>query len=889
MNTTLTNRRGRRRWRAATACGWLLAAVAAGPAAAAERAADYLDADLRAAVEQLKRDVRAGTPVADVGALYQRAYVLYRWAGAFRRADPQANDIPWGLPSSVASISRARYLRADEELRPPLEAGARTVADYVLQLSLRDENPAALGNARLANPGPWTVTENATVDVVYTVGSEGLAAGANFVLNAHNASGLRLQADDPAARDYVTATASRAGVRVEAAPVEPAARGAVREADEEDAVPARQRITQFFVRGGRLEPGDTVTFRLGDTRGGGPGLVMQTFSNDFIPLELHLQFADGGTRYTLPRLGLQARGGAVAGVHGFAPSVVRTGERFELAIRADDVYANRASGPIPGWRVLLDGTPFREIAAGSEGIVVVDGLSFDRPGVHRFGIESLDGRFRGTVNPVLVQAAPQDRVYWGETHGHSGMAEGQGTSDAFFAFGRDDARLDFLVHSEHDIWMDDWEWEELRANVQENMSPGRFVPFLGYEWTVDQSFGGHHNVVFRTPQARSRVPQQTHPTLALLYQGLRRDNAPEDVLVIPHAHQAGDWRISDPTMETLAEIQSNHGNFEWFGHMYLRHGHHVGFVSGSDDHRSHPGYGVTRGRRFGLAAVLAPEKTADALFGAMKSLRTYATSGERMILDFSVNGTGMGRYAPQAPVREIRGEVIGTSAIDRIVVLKNSRELFAKDFRTRTGAIAGEERIELNVESASAPPDDIRDNPRSARAWNGTIEVRGAKIDGIEAPSYIDVLTQSAAVDAGDTGVVRFRTWTRGNHSSLILRLSGASAATTVRVHVEPYVERPGNLTRYRGVVRIPAFDAAFTLADAADAPARRTQPVEGYDDAVELRRVVDQAPLEQRFEFRDDAAPREGDYYTVRIVQENDQHAWGSPVWVGGYPPRRG
>ena len=42
----------------------------------------------------------------------------------------------------------------------------------------------------------------------------------------------------------------------------------------------------------------------------------------------------------------------------------------------------------------------------------------------------------------------------------------------------------------------------------------------------------------------------------------------EDVLIVPHAHQAGDWRLSDPEMERLIEIQSTHGTFEWFGNYY---------------------------------------------------------------------------------------------------------------------------------------------------------------------------------------------------------------------------------------------------------------------------------------------------------------------------------
>ena len=862
----------------------------AGQGAGQARASgDYLTSDLRQAVEQLKRDVRSGTAVADVEALYRRATVLYAWANAFRQVDPVENDIPWGLPSTVAAVSRTRFLRGDE----PARRGAvgrfqRTLDDLVLQLAERDENPRAIGRAVLRNAGPHTVGSSVTIEVEYVVGTRPIQPGTSFQMTTHNASGIRLQSARPRARDYVTVRTSRAGVtvRAEGAGPEPDAADAG-DPDERAEEPARRALATFHVEGGALQPGDTVTFRLGDTSGRGPGLRMQPRSNDFIPIELHVQFEPEGTRFVLPRMGLKTHGGPVAGVHGFAPSVVKTGEPFALSVRSEDLYVNRATGPIPAYRVRLNGQPFREIAAGTEAIALLPGLAFSTPGVYRFTFESADGKIRGNTNPILVEDQPARRVYWGETHGHSGMAEGQGTSKAFFAYGRDDARLDFLVHSEHDIWLDDWEWEELRRNAIDALRPGEFVPFLGYEWTVDQSFGGHHNVLFRTPQGRRRVPQQTHPTLALLYQGLREQNRTEDVLIIPHAHQAGDWRINDPAMEKLTEIQSNHGVFELFGHMYLQHGHHVGFVSAYDDHASHPGYGVSRGRRYGLGAVIAMEKTPDALFDAMKALRTYAATGERVVLDVEVNGHRMGQRAPNAPVRRLTGRIIGTAPIDTVTVLKNSKEVWHADYRTASGALGPRERVEVNFASDSTPQDMQRDNPRSARVWSGTIDVRGARIAGVTGPGFVDALTQSFSIDPATPNVIRFRTWTRGNHSTLLLDLEDVTPATEVVVAVAPATERPGNFTRYRGVVQIPAFNARFTVGDAQAAAVRREQDVQGYSDRIELRRVRDGAPDDQRFEWVDDGVAREGDYYTVRIVQENDGLAWSSPIWVGGYPPR--
>ena len=147
---------------------------------------------------------------------------------------------------------------------------------------------------------------------------------------------------------------------------------------------------------------------------------------------------------------------------------------------------------------------------------------------------------------MLVEEAPTRRIYWGDTHGHSGFAEGIGTPEKFMVWARDDARLDYVTHSEHDIWMDDYEWSVLQDNVRRFSEDGEFVAFLGYEWTVRNIQGGHHNVLFRTPEGAAAFRRRSSAPSSALYQGLRAHHDPNDVVVIPHAHQAGNARLNDP-------------------------------------------------------------------------------------------------------------------------------------------------------------------------------------------------------------------------------------------------------------------------------------------------------------------------------------------------------
>ncbi len=683
------------------------------------------------------------------------------------------------------------------------------------------------------------------------------------------------QNHDPAARDYVTIRTSNPRARFVKADVPwTGMHGGFRGSAENSG---------FRLEGEALRSGDTVTLTYGDRSGGSPGMQMNSFSNDRMLYPLYIDLEGKGRFLTPAWPAFSIQGTQVAYVHPTAPSIVKVGERFELAVRSEDDRWNRATGSIPEYEISLNGKNVHTIPAGAEGLTVVKDLQIDQPGVYRFDVRSADGKFTAKSNPIWVEQNPSTRVYWGETHAHSGYSEGMGSIDRFYTWGRDDARLDFAGLSEHDVWLDDNEWRTMNDAVRRYTEPGRFIAFLAYEWTVNRTNGGHHNVFFRTP-GRDRVPSQMAYNLSLLYQGLRDKYLTKDVLVIPHAHQAGDWRRSDPDLERVVEIASMHGTFEWFGNYYLRQGYEVGFVGASDDHRTRPGYsgGMATGAlqtMNSLAAVRAPTKDGNAIFDGLRDRHTYAASdAQRILLDFQLNGQPTGNRIPDSNERRIHARYSGTSAVDRVEVIKNGEVIYTR--RMAQTDLKPQSRIELGFQSSSEP--FIRDNPRGYRRWRGSLDVEGARLAGLQ--SYFDNrYSEFARRDPQNPNRIVFFDDTRGRADVLMLDLEQVTPSTRIVIHLDQTQEHDVAPPQVRPFATIPAATVELPFNELKDGLLARELPVDRHVDSIFVQLVDPQAPMDGEFDYVDRGNPQPGDYYYVRLTQLDGAHAWSSPIWVGG------
>ncbi len=853
-----------------------LATLATVPARA--QMAPYLAAELRDRVDALQRDAESTeTSAANLG---ERLDTLWPWINAYSLT---------GGPMPVnATLQVATAYRAIEALRldgtPPSRAVLGSVDAMIREFTLKDREPGALGEVTIEVEGPAHVGAWVTVRQTYTVGERSLGPGARIMVARQlQADGGLVQNQNPQAPHYISARTSNPAVTL--------ARTTIPWSGMHGGFRRPAPMPAFEVSDGTLQTGDTVTFAYGDRSEGSEGWKLQTFATDEAILPLYVGF-DGSADLLTPRWpSFAILGNAAAGVTAVVPSIAAPGEEFSLSVRWEDSAGNRATGEMPGAEITLNGEAFAAIDSGIEAVRTVGPVRLPAEGVYRFAVTSADGRISGLSNPVWIREDPPYRLYWGETHTHTGMAEGQGSMSRSYRFAREDASLDFLGLSEHDIWLDDGEWKAMQEAVRENTVPGEFVAFLGYEWTLRRQWGGHHNVFFRSPDA-SRVGAQLAPTLTGLYSGLRSRYATDDVLIIPHAHQAGDWRTNDPEMETMVEIMSMHGSFEWFGNYYLRQGHQVGFLAASDDHRSRPGYSWTSSRQpnsslsqfGGLAGVRAGEKTADAIFSSLKSRDAYAvTDAQRIILEMDVNGASMGSRAANSRQRRIRARVVGTSPIRRLTVVKNGETVYAS--RPLSASLGSEAQLVVGFASSSEP--FFRDNPRGYRNWTGSVSVQGATLKSMQPLHFDNRHKEWAKISADDAGTVQFSTGTRGQADTLLLDLEGASPSTKLAFQLEASTEWGKSPVPVRPVRRIDRQAFEVTLSELADGFARRDLSETIDRDSVTLELVGNRQPMEAEIDFSDTGDARPGDYYYVRVDQLNGARAYSSPVWVGGEPRR--
>ena len=535
------------------------------------------------------------------------------------------------------------------------------------------------------------VGERSRFPVVYEAGPLGVAEGGVVFLQVSPFWGWDTpQVEEPDGPGYTEVETDAAGVTLRARTLGP-------------------QLLGIEVGGRSLEEGERIRIDFG---AGPRGAKVDRFAETDSKLWVAVDGDGDGVRKLIDESpGVDVRAGPPARLHLALPGTAKLGDRVPLTVAVLDGLGNMGA-PFTG-EVLLS------LGEDSAAVDLPASLPFGPEHEGRRTIEiGLDAaglvRVRGEVrqddagrameaesNPLLVDEGQQATLLWGDLQGHTQLSDGSASPSEYFEYGRDVAGLDFLAVTDHDHWgmqaLDTHPalWEQTVSDVRRFHDPGRFVALLGFEWT--NWVEGHRHVVhFGEDQDELRVLSSLAAetdTPTELWGALR--GLP--VLTIAH-HSAGgpvptDWSIPpDPELEPLTEVASVHGSSEArdspspiynpkpgnYVRDALDRGYRLGFTGGSDGHDGHPGLSQIAAGKSGVAAVWldADEpRTRAALLKGLRSRRTYATNGPRILVQTSLGGRPMGADVPVVAdgTQRLAWNVAGTAPIARIDVVRGGQ------------------------------------------------------------------------------------------------------------------------------------------------------------------------------------------------------------------------
>jgi hypothetical protein len=807
--------------------------------------------DLR--VQELRE--RADRPAQSTDELAQRLATLWDWANHLSTAaEPVA--LPLEMSSGVALHAWLVANVADPEAESEVMREAEAfVARSIRELTARLEQPESLGALRLEPQGPFRAGEWTTLRQTWTVGSRPLEIGGVVALTSTTGC-PGLQRSDAGAAGHVTATTSRTGSTLE--PLD--------EWEMPRATPAGHHLA-WRLTGSALENGDSIVFTLGDVAGGGPGLRMPSWTADHHVCPLRVDHDGSGEAWApgWPAFTIEARP-EVAHLAVIAPSVLAAGETFDLTLRSEDAFGNLASGPAPRYRVSLGNESLPSVPAGATALTVLEDLRIDTPGIWRFEVSSADGSLTATSNAIEVSDTPTRRLFWGDLRGHSALGAGSSTPAAWYRFARDVARLDFAALTEHDVFLDDAGWLALGSTVRRFAEPGRFSPLLAYQWSGPEEAGGHHGVYFVDSDAQRRRPSQTVHSLEHLHRDLLDGSPAGEVVGVAFGSITGDPTRSDSQIEPLLEIRSARATHEAFARSSLAAGRIVGFVGTSADADGHPGHPSSASPQpGGLTAVWADSNRPRDLFAALRARATYATTGERIVLDARLGGHPAGSRLSGIAEARVDGRLLGTAPLESIELVKNGRTAVFRRFvepRLRSSA-----QLQVKLELATAEPQP------SPTAWRGTIEIGGAELADFRVPALSH--PRSLSVVRSDTSSDNLSWQGTGAGRAVILDLEGAGQNTEVEVRWQSDSPAASALTSGAVLLR---------LADLKDGFVRHEGGSDGSVATVQLQLISRDASLDHdlgELDLLDPQSAAEGDYYFLRVVQIDGAVAWSSPWWI--------
>jgi len=536
-----------------------------------------------------------------------------------------------------------------------------------------------------------------------------------------------------------------------------------------------QHILEITLKKGRLEKGDKITVMLGDKSFGSPGIRAQSFAEPKFKFRVFVDPEARSEFYELEdkSLHIPLISAPFSEFEITLPSQPLKGYSGRVNIRALDQYGNTTVLPKGKKIIFINDRKKIEVKNSSKQWIEISGdiLKHSEGKIIRANFYMPQVNLEVKSNPCVLSKNKRE-LLWGEIHSHSYLCDGTRWPEELLCFARDEARLDFAAITSHDWELNEESFDELKRTSNALYSPCKFTTFLGFEWSGQSKNGGDHNIYFAGNEGEllscghtqynyrkyysdsfpnSLLPPWVEPWMLkkTAYENLKDVYAKIEnckAMVIPHGGgRRANLDYHHPRLEPVLEITSCHQTFEELAWESLQRGYRMGFIGSSDDHRGNPGdshstWRTTKNLNLpqhnGLVAVYSDECTRESIWSAFFRKEVYATTGARIILNFSINGRNMGSSIKQSKAkkaRDIRVNVFGTAPIRYIEVWRNAKPLRSWEIRYLNYEI--EYKDEENLDKIKWD-----DCILSGKRVGATSSISGVPIKRAKAVYYVKVL-----------------------------------------------------------------------------------------------------------------------------------------------------
>jgi len=493
---------------------------------------------------------------------------------------------------------------------------------------------------------------------------------------------------------------------------------------------------------GSLKQGDLIYIQFGADEGKGPGYRIQTFAEKEHIFKVMVDCAGSGNFYDVKEQPIiEIIGGYAHTLEGVIPSLIKTGQPFDLFVRAMDNWGNISCEYDGIIEVTIDDE--KRMLPLEKGIGTLKGVILNKEGVYTFKLRDIQKKIYGKTNPIRCFSKTFDnKLYFGDMHGQTKETVGTGTPELYFSFARDYSKMDFCAWQGNDFQVTDETWSHINKVVKEYNQPNEYITFLGYEWSGTTPVGGDHNIYFLNDN--QKIHRSYHwqidmdksdgsdrsPISKLWEEFKNRD----DVMAVPHVGgRYGNLDFFNSEFIHNIEIHSHHGTFQWLLEDALKKNLKVGVVAASDDHTCRPGLSyptrVTSRGGFvsfdvigGYTGIYAEKLTREALWDALKSRHCYGTTGKRIILDVKCGNKIMGDEfsVNKAPVIDVF--VAGSDLISEIEIKRNLKTIYRYS-----------DSLSLKKNTIKIQWSGVRVRSRGKKTnWDGSLSIKNGSIKDLK-------------------------------------------------------------------------------------------------------------------------------------------------------------